>query len=99
MRKLILALSGYVRGIEKHLAKSPYSESGPFILGKHLTQARELIRIPTDADFVLFQIYHDERELGGPITELLEKEAPTLKKLVEAVEARPRIAEYFKSDR
>lgn len=48
---------------------------------------------------MLYQIYHDERELGGPVTELLEKEAPTLKKLVEAVEARPKIAEYFKSDR
>lgn len=63
------------------------------------TQSRQTDAFPpTDADFVLYQIYHDERELGGPVTSLLEKEAPTLKKLVEAVEARPRIAEYFKSD-
>lgn len=56
-------------------------------------------RLYVDADFVLYQIYHDERELGGPISALLDKEAPTLKKLVQAVEGRPRIAEYMKSDR
>lgn len=44
-------------------------------------------------------MYHDERELGGPVVELLEEEAPLLKRLVEGVEARPRIAAYMKSDR
>lgn len=78
----------YVRAIEKHLASSPY-QNGPFILGSELTYA----------DLVIFQIYHDEREVGGKINELLDTVAPKLKALVAAVAERPRIKAYFASDR
>ncbi|KAK4057211.1 hypothetical protein OIO90_001706 [Microbotryomycetes sp. JL221] len=55
--------------------------------------------IPPDADLVLWQMYHDERELGGPVEQLISKECPKLKKMIEAVESRPKLKEYWSSDR
>lgn len=75
----------YIKGVEGHLATNPLSLGGPYTLGKTITYA----------DFVLYQIYHDEREIGG----IDLSTAPHLKALVEAMEARPNIAAYFKSDR
>lgn len=51
-----------------------------------------------DADFVLYQQYHDEEAFGG-IEDLLSKDAPRIKKLVDAVAARPNVKAYFESDR
>lgn len=81
--------SEYVKGVEGQLASSPHAKGGPFVLGTRITYA----------DFVIYQIYHDEREVGGKIEELLATSAPRLKALVDAVAAEPNVAAYFKSDR
>lgn len=80
-------LPKFVKGVEGQLAASPFG--GPFALGATATYA----------DFVLYQIYHDEREVGGKINELLDASAPRIKALVEAVAARPNVKAYFASDR
>lgn len=82
-------LPKYVKAIEAHLTKSPYLAKGPFILGSDISYA----------DIVLFQICHDEREVGDGITVLLDTIAPNLKALLAGVCARPNIAAYFASDR
>ncbi|KAG9118774.1 hypothetical protein FRC07_006540 [Ceratobasidium sp. 392] len=72
----------YTSALNTHLSTNPLSAGGPFVLGKDITYA----------DFVVFQIAHDDNWAG------LDNN-PRLKELVEAVKARPRVAEYFKSDR
>ncbi len=67
------------------MASNPLSASGPYTLGATITYA----------DFVLYQIYHDEREIGG----IDLTDAPHLKALVQAMEARPNIKAYMASDR
>ncbi|KAM0754679.1 glutathione S-transferase [Meredithblackwellia eburnea MCA 4105] len=81
-------LQRFVKAIDRTLAGSEYASAGPFVLGDRLTYA----------DLVVFQIYHDEREIGGGLDQL-DAEAPRVKKLVDAVANRPRIKEYFASDR
>jgi hypothetical protein len=53
----------------------------------------------TYADFIIWQIYHDEREVGGQIDELINKSAPRLRALLEGVAARPNVKSYYASDR
>ncbi|QRW12742.1 glutathione S-transferase [Ceratobasidium sp. AG-Ba] len=75
-------ISKYASALNTHLSTNPLSAGGPFVLGKEITYA----------DFVIFQIAHDEGWAG------LESN-PRLKELVDGVKARPRVADYFKSDR
>ncbi|EUC62524.1 glutathione S-transferase, putative [Rhizoctonia solani AG-3 Rhs1AP] len=72
----------FITALNNHLSTNPLSSGGPFVLGKDITYA----------DFVIFQIAHDEdwEGLDGN---------PRLNELIQAVKARPRLAEYFKSDR
>ncbi|CAE6425360.1 Glutathione S-transferase P 1 [Rhizoctonia solani AG-1 IB] len=72
----------FASALNAHLSTNPLSSGGPFVLGKDITYA----------DFVIFQIAHDEDWLGIDNN-------PRLNELVRAVKARPRLAEYFKSDR
>jgi len=78
-------LNKYVQGIEGRLKTGEFGSDGPFVLGKELTYA----------DLVIFQIYHDEREVGG----IDLSNAPHVEKLVKAVSDRPNIKAYFASDR
>jgi len=79
----------FVNGIESHLSKSPFAQTGPFVLGSEITYA----------DFQIWQIYHDEKALGSPIEEIFAKSTPRLKQLVEAVQARPNVKAFLASDR
>ncbi|KAG8716369.1 hypothetical protein FRC11_001611 [Ceratobasidium sp. 423] len=72
----------FASALNAHLSTNPLSSGGPFVLGKEITYA----------DFVIFQIAHDDDWVG------LDGN-PRLNELIEAVKARPRLAEYFKSDR
>ncbi|CAE6341560.1 unnamed protein product [Rhizoctonia solani] len=72
----------FASALNAHLSTNPLSSGGPFVLGKDITYA----------DFVIFQIAHDDDWLGLDAN-------PRLNELVQAVKARPRIAEYFTSDR
>ncbi|CAE6481026.1 hypothetical protein ACGC1H_005220 [Rhizoctonia solani] len=72
----------FATALNTHLSTNPLSSGGPFVLGKDITYA----------DFVIFQIAHDED------WECLDGN-PRLNELIQAVKARPRLAEYFKSDR
>ncbi|KAM0789246.1 hypothetical protein ACM66B_000089 [Microbotryomycetes sp. NB124-2] len=78
-----------VRGLETLLSTSEYSKQGPFVLGGEISYA----------DIVVWQMYHDERELGGPVKQLISKECPTLQKLIDAFEGRPQLKAYWSSDR
>jgi glutathione S-transferase len=73
--------------LNKHLETSAFSKGGKgFVLGDRITYA----------DLVIYQIAHDELKDGG--WEGL-KDYPSLKKLVDAVEARPNVKAFLKSDR
>ncbi|KAG8739058.1 hypothetical protein FRC10_006215 [Ceratobasidium sp. 414] len=65
----------FASALNAHLSTNPLSAGGPFVLGKEVTYA----------DFVIFQIAHDDDWAG------LDNN-PRLKELVEAVKARPRVA-------
>jgi hypothetical protein len=79
---------GFVVGLEIHLSKSPFSGDGPYTLGPHISYA----------DFMVWQIYHDERSMNSQVDQLLASSAPRLKQLVEAVAARPNVKAYHNSD-
>jgi len=72
----------FASALNTHLTTNPLSSGGPFVLGNQISYA----------DFVIFQISHDDGWAGLDTN-------PRLKELVEAVKIRPRIAEYFKSNR
>ncbi|KAJ1306186.1 hypothetical protein OPQ81_010895 [Rhizoctonia solani] len=72
----------FAAALDTHLRTNPLSDGGPFVLGKEITYA----------DFVIFQIAHDEDWAGLDAN-------PRLNELIQAVKARPRLAEYFQSDR
>ncbi|CAE6458308.1 unnamed protein product [Rhizoctonia solani] len=72
----------FASALNTHLSTNVLSSGGPFVLGKEITYA----------DFVIFQIAHDDDWVGLDAN-------PRLNELIEAVKARPRLAEYFKSDR
>ncbi|KAM0789245.1 hypothetical protein ACM66B_000088 [Microbotryomycetes sp. NB124-2] len=77
-----------VRGLEKLLSTSVYSNNGPYVLGGDISYA----------DLDLWQMWHDSREVG-PVKELVANECPTLQKLLDAVESRPQLKAYWSSDR
>ncbi|KAG8713518.1 hypothetical protein FRC08_013152 [Ceratobasidium sp. 394] len=64
----------YASALNPHLSTNPLSADGPFVLGKEITYA----------DFVIFQIAHDDDRAGLD-------DNPRLKELVEAMKTRPRI--------
>ncbi|ELU42122.1 hypothetical protein AG1IA_03855 [Rhizoctonia solani AG-1 IA] len=75
----------FASALNARLSANPLSSRGPFVLGKDITYA----------DFVcigLHVIAHDEDWLGLDTN-------PRLNELVQAMKARPRLVEYFKSDR
>lgn len=73
--------------IEKHLNNSPLSEGGKgFVLGDRITYA----------DFVIYQVIHDEMKVDD--LKLL-KDYPRLRKLYDAVEARPNVRKFLNSGR
>ncbi|CAE7083318.1 unnamed protein product [Rhizoctonia solani] len=72
----------FAAALNAHLSTNPLSSGGPFVLGNEITYA----------DFVIFQIAHDEDWVGLDAN-------PRLNELIQAVKARPRLAEYLKSDR
>ncbi|KAK4051380.1 hypothetical protein OIV83_002864 [Microbotryomycetes sp. JL201] len=82
----------FVRAIEKLLATSKYSKQGPYVIGADIT-------CKSYADITLWQMYHDERELGGPVKDLIARECPTLQKLLNEFESRPQLKDYWSSDR
>ncbi|CAE6445416.1 unnamed protein product [Rhizoctonia solani] len=65
----------FAAALNTHLSTNPLSSDGPFVLGKDITYA----------DFVIFQIAHDEDWMGLDAN-------PRLNELVQAVKARPRLA-------
>ncbi len=76
----------FLKGIETHLKSSDLSLRGPFIIGNEFTYA----------DMVLFQILHDENLIQNGVAGL--KNYPRLAQLVEAVQARPNLKNFFESD-
>lgn len=78
----------YLKGLDRLIAEGQPSP-GPFVVGRDITYA----------DLVIYQIAHDEglsKDGGAP----LKQEGYTrLAQLVAAVEARPRVAAFLKSDR
>ena len=77
----------FLKALETHLKTHEISASGPYILGKSLTYA----------DFVLYQICHDENLTQDGRKGL--KDYPRLVELVDAVEARPNVKAFLHSDR
>ncbi|KAI9893428.1 MAG: hypothetical protein M1814_006725 [Vezdaea aestivalis] len=77
----------YLEGLESQLKSNDFSKKGPFVLGDRITYA----------DFVIYQVTHDEELTKDERTGL--KGFPRLTKLVEAVEARPNVQAFLKGDR
>ena len=76
-----------MEAIEANLAANELSQQGPFVIGKTVTYA----------DFVLYQICHDEGLTKDGRKKM--QEFPRLIKLVDAMEARPNIKTFLQSDR
>ena len=77
----------FLNALETHLKTNDLSRTGPYVIGKKITYA----------DLVLYQILHDENLTPGDKTDL--KEYPRLVELVNAVEERPNVKAFLKSDR
>ncbi len=77
----------WLQAIEEHLQANDAAQTGPFVIGNTITYA----------DLVLYQICHDENLTQEGRKGL--KDHPRLVKLVDAVESRPNIAAFLKSDR
>lgn len=76
-----------MNGLERQLNTNPLSSGGKgFVLGDRITYA----------DLVIYQICHDE--LKGDGWKVLN-DYPRLKKLVDAVEARPNVKKFLESKR
>lgn len=69
------------------MTSSAHAAKGPFVLGERITYA----------DFVIYQVMHDEGLTKDPTGVL--SEFPKLTALVESVEARPNVKAYMESDR
>ena len=78
---------GYLKGINQQLQRNPASAGGPYILGQKISYA----------DFVLYQICHDEKLTQNGQAGL--KEYPRLAQLADAMESRPNIKSFLASDR
>lgn len=77
----------FLQALETHLKTYDLSRTGPYIIGQRVTYA----------DLVLYQILHDENLTQEERKGL--QEYPRLGQLVDAVEARPNIKAFLKSDR
>ncbi|KAL9120240.1 MAG: hypothetical protein Q9187_003206 [Circinaria calcarea] len=78
----------FLQAFETHLTSRDHEFSqGPYVIGKNITYA----------DLVIYQICHDEELTQNGRQGL--KEYPRLKKLVDAVEARPNVKAFLESDR
>lgn len=79
--------ANFLKALNQHLSSHDLSQSGPFVIGKDVTYA----------DLVIYQICHDEQLVQDGRAGL--KEYPRLAKLVDAVESRPNVQKFLKSDR
>ena len=77
----------YRDAVETQLKGNKLSAQGPYVLGDEFTYA----------DMVIYQVCHDEG-LTKDGREGLQS-CPRLKKLVDALEARPNIAQFLNSER
>ncbi|EON67430.1 hypothetical protein W97_06683 [Coniosporium apollinis CBS 100218] len=77
----------YLGALERHLSSHEASVRGPYVLGDKVSYA----------DFVVYQICHDE-ELTKNGREGM-REYPRLVKLVDAMEERPNVKGFLESDR
>ena len=77
----------FLQGMETHLKTHDLSKTGPYILGENVTYA----------DFVIYQILHDENLTKDGSVGL--KDYPRLTQLLDAVESRPNIEAFLQSDR
>lgn len=76
----------YMKALERHLTENRFANRGPFVAGQKFTYA----------DIVLYQLLHDEELAKGDLDGL--EHYPRLKKVVEAVTARPNIKAFLESD-
>ncbi|CZR58446.1 uncharacterized protein PAC_08338 [Phialocephala subalpina] len=76
----------FLNAIETHLKGSDLSRRGPYVIGSKMTYA----------DFVLFQLLHDENLIQDGRKGL--QEYPRLVQLADAVQSRPNIKKFFSSD-
>ena len=78
----------FLQAFETHLTSRDHAfPEGPYVIGKNITYA----------DLVIYQICHDEELTQNGRQGL--KDYPRLKKLVDAVEARPNVKAFLESDR
>lgn len=77
----------YLSAIESHLKQGPLSQKGPFVLNDRITYA----------DFVVYQVIHDEGLTKDGRAGL--KEYPRLKQLVDGVEGREGVKKFLESER
>ena len=77
----------YLKAIEEQLQSNELSQQGPYTIGKKITYA----------DFVLYQVLHDEDLTKNGRKKM--QEFPRLIQLVDAMEARPNIKAFLQSDR
>lgn len=78
---------GFLAGFEGQLKSLSACQGGPYTLGKTISYA----------DFVIYQVAHDESIIQDGRAGL--KDYPRLKQLVDAIEARPGVQAFLKSDR
>ncbi|KAF2094659.1 glutathione S-transferase-like protein [Rhizodiscina lignyota] len=76
-----------LQALERHLSGNEFSRDGAFLLGERVTYA----------DFVLYQILHDEGLTKDGRKGL--EEYPRLRKLVDAMEERENVKKFLQSDR
>ncbi|KAL8947005.1 MAG: hypothetical protein Q9222_006665 [Ikaeria aurantiellina] len=77
----------FLKALETHLTTHELSLRGPYVIGETVTYA----------DFVFYQIMHDEGLTKEGRKGL--QEYPRLRKLVDAVEGRPGVKAFLESDR
>ncbi|KAI9712921.1 MAG: hypothetical protein M1828_001517 [Chrysothrix sp. TS-e1954] len=77
----------FLHGLNQQLSSHSSSVSGPFVIGNTITYA----------DLVIYQICHDEQLIQNGREGL--KEYPRLAKLIDAVEMRPNVQRFLKSER
>lgn len=76
----------FLKAIESKLQGSDLSHRGPYVIGTEMTYA----------DFVLFQLLHDENLIQDGRRGL--REFPRLVQLADAVQARPNVKKFFESE-
>lgn len=76
-----------LKAMELHLSSNDFSRDGKFLLGEKITYA----------DFVLYQILHDEGLTKDEQKGL--QEYPRLRRLMETMEERENVKKFLESDR